>query len=159
MRLYLIRHAVAAPRGPGVADAARPLTLRGRTRFRRAVDGLRRLGVRFDGLRHSPLRRAVETADLLAPIVAGPSVVSRRLVRPPDSALLAEIRGECVALVGHEPMLSSLAAWLVLDDKSLGAKFPLKKGAALVLEGAPRPGEMRLVASFPPKSLRRIARR
>jgi phosphohistidine phosphatase len=159
MRLYLIRHAVAASRGPGVADSTRPLTLRGRTRFRRAVDGLRRLGVRFDGLRHSPLRRAVETAELLAPLVAGPGVATRNLVRPPTAALLAEIRGECVALVGHEPMLSSLAAWLVVDDKTLGAKFPLKKGAALVLEGAPRPGEMRIVASLPPKTLRRIARR
>jgi phosphohistidine phosphatase len=64
-----------------------------------------------------------------------------------------------VALVGHEPMLSSLAAWLVTGDRRRGAMFEIKKGAALVLDGEPRPGGMRLVASLPPKTLRRIAQR
>jgi phosphohistidine phosphatase len=159
MRLYLIRHAAASPRAPGVPDATRPLTPRGRARFRRAVEGLRRLGVRFDALRHSPLRRAVETAELLAPLVDGGTFATPNLARAPGAALLAEIRGESVALVGHEPMLSSLAAWLVLGDKTAGAKFAVKKGAALVLDGAPRPGAMQLAASLPPKALRRIAGR
>jgi phosphohistidine phosphatase len=159
MRLHLIRHAPAAARAPGVDDAARPLTPRGRARFRRAALGLRRLGVRFDELRHSPLRRAVETAQALATLVAGDSVATPNLARAPGPALLAEIRGENVALVGHEPMLSALAAWLVLGDKRRGAKFPVKKGGVLVLEGDARPGAMRLVASLPPKALRRIAGR
>jgi len=105
------------------------------------------------------MRRAAETAEALAPLVAGDSVATPNLARAPGPALLAEIRGENVALVGHEPMLSELAAWLVLGDKRRGSKFPFKKGGVLVLEGDPRPGAMRLVASLPPKTLRRIARR
>jgi phosphohistidine phosphatase len=158
MRLFLIRHGLAAPRAAGVADASRPLTPRGRARFRRAVRGLARLGVRFDRVYHSPKLRAVETADLVAPTVQGETVVTSNLARAPGEPLLAEIRGDVVALVGHEPMLSSLAAWLVLGDKSRGAKFELKKGGAIVLDGELRPGAMRVVALLPPKALRKMAR-
>ncbi len=158
MLLFLIRHAAAAPRAAGAADASRPLTPRGRARFRRSARGLARLGVRFDRVYHSPKLRAVETADLLAPIVSGETVVTSSLVRAPGAPLLAEIRGDVVALVGHEPMLSSLAAWLVLGDKARGSQLELKKGAVAALQGDLRPGAMRLVALFPPKALRRMSR-
>ena len=158
MRLDLIRHAAATPRVVGLSDASRALTPRGRARFRRVVAGLRRLGVGYDVAYHSPKLRAVETADLFAPLVDGETVVTPNLARPPAAALLAEIRGERVALVGHEPMLSALAAWLVFGDRRRGAKLPAKKGGVLMLEGELRPGAMRLVASLPPKALRKIAR-
>jgi len=158
MRLYLVRHAVAVPRAPDMPDEARPLSANGRSRFRRAVGGLRRLGVRFDRALHSPKLRAVETLDLLAPLVTGEVAATPELARAPRQRLLAEIRGRHVALVGHEPMLSALASWLVLGTQERGAKFALKKGGVIVLDGSPRPGAMRLVASYPPKSLRRMSR-
>jgi phosphohistidine phosphatase len=158
MKLCLVRHAPAVPRRRGVPDAGRPLTPSGRTRFRRAVAGLRRLGLRLDRVYHSPRNRAVETAGLLAPILGGESVATSSLAHLPTAALFREIRGESVALVGHDPWLSMLAAWLVTGDRRLGPRFPMKKGGMIVLEGELRPGAMRLAASLPPKALRRMAR-
>jgi phosphohistidine phosphatase len=159
MKLFLVRHAPAVPRRRGVRDAGRPLTQSGRARFRRAVAGMRRLGLRFDRVYHSPRRRAAETAELLAPLLRGERVATTSLAHLPSKALFSEIRGECVALVGHDPWLPMVAAWLVTGDRRHASRFPMKKGGVIVLEGAPRPGAMRLVAALPPKALRRVARR
>jgi len=158
MRLYIIRHAAAEQGGRGTSDAGRPLTPHGRARFRSTVAGLRRVGVRFDRLYHSPKLRAVETADLLGRLVRGETVVTAHLARAPAPALLGAVRGEEVGVVGHEPWLGALAAWLVTGDRGRGERFPLKKGGVVVLEGDLRPGAMRLVASLPPKVLRRAGR-
>jgi phosphohistidine phosphatase len=159
MKLCLVRHAAAAPRQRAVPDAGRPLTQSGRVRFRRAVAGLRRLGLRFDRVYHSPKMRAVETADLLAPLLRGESVLTASLAHLPSASLVSEIRGESVALVGHDPWLAMLAAWLVTGDRRMAGRFPMKKGGVILLEGDPRPGAMRLVAALPPKVLRRMGRR
>ncbi len=67
LELYLVRHAVAALRGPDYPDDAdRPLTDDGSARFRRAVAGLRQAGVQLDLVLTSPYVRARETAELLA---------------------------------------------------------------------------------------------
>ena len=59
MRLLLIRHAIAVPRGtPDVPDDERPLTKRGVTRFRSAARGLAEAVARPDVLLTSPLLRA-----------------------------------------------------------------------------------------------------
>ncbi|MEE8408192.1 MAG: histidine phosphatase family protein, partial [Myxococcota bacterium] len=62
MDLYLIRHAIAEERRPGLEDPERQLTDEGKLRFERAVAGLQKLGVRFDRLYHSPWIRAAQTA-------------------------------------------------------------------------------------------------
>ncbi len=155
MRLVLVRHAAATRRRRGTADADRAITPRGRARFRAAVLGLRRLGLRFDTVVSSPKTRAVETAALLAPLSAGAARVTVHLSRTPAAPLLAELRGTCVAFVGHEPWLSELVAWLTTGNRRLGPKFRMKKGGVIVIEGEPRPGAMRLVAALPPKVLRR----
>src|SRR5574341_104412 len=67
MRLLVIRHAIAVPRGtPGIADDDRPLTPRGRRRFQKAARGLARIAARPDVLLTSPLLRARSTAELAA---------------------------------------------------------------------------------------------
>ncbi len=66
MKLYVLRHAEAEDRGPGVEDGARRLTTRGKTRMREAAQGLQRLGVKFDAMLTSPLARAAETAAIVA---------------------------------------------------------------------------------------------
>lgn len=155
MRLTLIRHAIAEE---GADDAARPLSKEGRRRFRREVDGLEALGVRFSRVLHSPKRRAVETAELLAPLADDGLEVVPPLAHAPSEQLLELLDGDGVAVVGHEPHLSSLLALLVAGDRTLGARLELKKGAVAVLEGEPRPGGMQLVALLPPKVLRRLER-
>ncbi|MBP7779644.1 MAG: phosphohistidine phosphatase SixA [Acidobacteria bacterium] len=136
VELYLVRHAVAAARGPDYPDdAERPLTADGVARFRRAVAGLRETGVQLDLVLTSPYARARDTAELL---VAGlrpkpKSAIVEALApgsRPVDVvAAVARYSGSGrgasrLALVGHEPGLGELAARL------LGAKgaFEFKKG-------------------------------
>jgi len=151
VELLLVRHAEAEPRARGRADAARGLTERGRRRFRRVVRALDRTGLTLDRLYHSPLRRAVETADLLAPLLRGESVVTPHLAAPPGDALLRQLAGERAALVGHEPWISQLASLLLLGTTEHAAKFGFRKGGAALLAGAPAPAGMRLVAFFGPR--------
>lgn len=147
MRLYLVRHAIAED---GAEDDLRALTPKGRRRFRAQVALLERLGVTFDRLLHSPKRRAVQTAELLVPLVEGETEVTTLLAAPPSAELLVRCVGARVGLVGHEPWLSQLLAWLIAADPG-GALVELKKGAVAALEGTPRPKGMRLTWLLPPK--------
>lgn len=158
MHFYLVRHATAEPRGAGWDDADRPLTLEGIERFDRVVKGLRALKVELDAVHHSPWRRAVETAHRLAPLMAkGRRVETEALAASPSEPLLKELRGESVALVGHEPWMGELLALLVTGDALLGAHFAFKKGGVAWLEGEPRPGRCTLRALWTPRSLREAA--
>jgi phosphohistidine phosphatase len=155
MELLLVRHAIAAP---GKRDDARPLTAEGREKFRREVDGLGRLGLRVDLLAHSPKLRAVETADLLVPLLSskGSTEVLSVLADPPGEPLLAWLAGagECVALVGHQPWLGQLLAWLCTGEQKADASFELKKGGVALLTGTPSPGGMRLAWLLTPRMAR-----
>jgi phosphohistidine phosphatase len=159
MRLYLIRHASAVPSGtPGIPDDERPLTPRGERRWRRAARGLARLLKRPDALLSSPLPRAWRTAEIAA------AAWGRAAPEPVDAlargdleewdALLAACGPEArVALVGHEPHLSSLLARIV---GSSADAVPLKKGGVAVVD---LPGRLAqggtLLAFLPPGLLRR----
>ena len=156
MELFLIRHAIAVPRSPSLPDAERPLTPQGRERFTQAVAGLQRLGIRLRQVHHSPWLRAVETAALLAPVLQGDLLPTQALARPPEADLLHEIDQTPAALVGHEPWMSELLAWLITGSPASGAMFDFKKGGVAWLEGPLRPGSMVLRAYLPPKVLRAL---
>ena len=157
MELFLIRHAIAAPVVEGGSDAERPLTDEGRKRFARQVRGLERIGVRLDRVLHSPWTRAVQTAELLHRILDGESAVEPGLAREPDAELAALLaRGERVAAVGHEPWMSELLALLVTGNKTHAERFRFKKGQVAWLEGEAKGRGMQLVASLPPRVLRRL---
>lgn len=161
MDLYLVRHAPAEPpRGEdAAADAARRLTAEGRRKFRGVCRGLERQGVRLERVLHSPWRRAQETAALLRPLLEGSLVAEPLLARAPTAALLARLAGTSCALVGHQPWLGELLAWLTLGDPDLGRAFAWKKGGVAHLAGEPRPGGMLLVGFHAPGLLRRLHRR
>ena len=162
MRLLIIRHATAVPSGtPGVAEDARPLTPRGRARFRVAARGLARIAHRPDVLLTSPLPRAHATAEIAArafrrlepvvePALAHGSVaeVVAALARQPADAL--------VAIVGHEPVESGLLARLL--GAGDGGRLPFKKGGAALVDlpdGAR--GSGRLIWFLKPRILRTLA--
>jgi phosphohistidine phosphatase len=164
-RLFLVRHAVAAERGPRWPDDdERPLTKAGAARMRRVVAGLAALGVDIDIVVTSPLKRAVQTADL---VVQGlglddPPVVLPALAPGADAARVAtglavDRRARGVALVGHEPGIGQLAAWC------MGARAPLpfKKGGVCCfapLEWPPAAGRATLVWFATPRMLRALGR-
>lgn len=156
MELYLVRHGIAEEALPGQPDDTRPLSPQGVERFRAVVKGLTRLNLRFDRLYHSPKLRAVQTADLLGPLLDGESEVTPYLAEPPSPKLLSAVQGETVALVGHEPWMGQLCALLTLGDSQAGGSFVFKKGGVAHLEGEPKPGGMRLLALLTPRILRRL---
>lgn len=143
MDLYIVRHAEAVPRGaPGMPDEKRPLTPEGQKDFRQTARWLKNSGVRFDRLYFSPWLRAAATAEMLMPLVIEEAVSTVELTRSPRQALLEAFQGETVGVVGHEPYLSELLAWLLFDDRSAASRFDLKKGGVAHLHGTPRPGGM-----------------
>ena len=68
MQLFVIRHAIAEDSGPGGDDAARALTAEGAKKMKQVVRGLRALELELPRVLTSPWTRALETAELLAPI-------------------------------------------------------------------------------------------
>lgn len=158
MQLFVIRHAVAEDIGPGIDDTARELTDAGKTKLRQAVRGLRALDIRFQRILTSPWKRAAQTARQLAPIAAGDPVVTDLLTQPPRSELLALIAegGATTAVVGHEPWLGELAAWLAFGDARHGDALIIKKCGVIWLEGTAVPGGMQIRAAIPPRVLRAL---
>jgi phosphohistidine phosphatase len=146
-RLYLVRHAIAAERGPEWPDdTQRPLTPRGVARMREAVRGLRALGVRPQVIATSPLVRAEQTARLLAAGLGGkPDLVTIPALAPgrDPGAVAAALAGlgdaSPVALVGHEPPVFKKGGVCCLD-----------------LDGAPREGAASLIWMATPRMLRAI---
>lgn len=156
MQLYVIRHAIAEDAAPGQADNARALTDEGVQKLKQAVKGMRKLGVSFDRILSSPWARARETTERLEPLCEAAPVFTDQLIQSPRAELLALIaeRGEDTAVVGHEPWLGELVAWLAFGDTRHGDALVLKKAGVVWLEGSAVPGGMQLRAMLPPSVLR-----
>lgn len=124
--IYLVRHGIAAERGKEWPDdSKRPLTHKGRARLREIAAGLKTHEVELDLILSSPLVRARQTADLLRDGLGVEAPVEETTALAPGgapAALLDVLRRKNVprvALVGHEPDLGQLAAFLI------GARAPL----------------------------------
>jgi phosphohistidine phosphatase len=164
MDVFIIRHAIAVPAAPGQDDASRELTPEGVRKFRRAVQGLRALDWCFERVLTSPWQRARATAELLAPVTDGPTIVTDLLCdkpRPELLALIAEASGprkkrRATAVVGHQPWLSELIGWLAFGDPRRGEAIALRKGGMVWLDGSAVPGGMKIRALLTPKVLRAL---
>ena len=162
MKLLLVRHAAAVPRGTsGVSDDERPLTPEGKTKFLAAARGLARIAHRPDVLLTSPLPRARVTAEITAGVFTNLNLtVEPALARGGVDAIVAVLEnqpaGSMIALVGHEPLLGALLARLLGAKQDSGLAFK-KGGAALVdlPDGLTGPG--RLVWFVEPRILRTLA--
>jgi phosphohistidine phosphatase SixA len=112
VRLYLVRHAEAAP---GEPDELRALTSRGRKDAGKLGAKWRDDGVALDAVLASPLLRARETADALARAAGVEAETDERLApgaTADDVRAVVEGRGEAVAVVGHQPDCGQIAAAL-----------------------------------------------
>jgi phosphohistidine phosphatase len=129
LELYLLRHAHAGdPAGWLGDDDLRPLSRRGRRQAQALGEFLAARGFTLDLLISSPRVRARETAELVGDEIAATVTIDDRLGSPLDlvdlSALLDDLGGQRVMLVGHDPDFSELAAALA------GAgRLRLRKGA------------------------------
>ena len=149
MQLFVIRHGIAAEAKPGQADAERALTKDGRKKLKAVVKGMRALGWRFDRVVSSPWTRAIQTAELIG---KREPMLTELLAQPPRSDLLSffATAGDRLAIVGHEPWLSELVAWLAFGDTRHHDSIDLKKSSVTVLDGPPIPGGMVIHALLPP---------
>jgi phosphohistidine phosphatase len=115
MRLFLVRHAEAAP---GEPDELRPLTSAGRAVARDL--GERLAAEQPDAVVSSPLLRARETAEQIAR-AAGLTPEADERLAPGATAedLKAAVagRGDTVVAVGHQPDCSAIL--LVLTGREL----------------------------------------
>ena len=134
MELHLIRHAHAEDTAP---DEARRLSPRGRRQARALARRLRATGDFAPAeVWHSTLRRARETAELLA--AAAPDAPQREqpgLAPEDDPAAVARRLARTrvpVAIVAHEPLLSALASRLVTGTAE-PVVFHMRKASALAL--------------------------
>ena len=106
MRLFVVRHAEAAPGDP---DELRPLTDAGRAAARALGDRLAEQSL--DAVLSSPLLRARETAEAIARpagLVAEPTSGSRRAPTPTTVREAVAGRGDAVVTVGHQPDCSEI---------------------------------------------------
>ena len=140
MNLYIIRHAIAVDEGTSdyESDSERPLTDKGRKKMRQIAKGLRNLGVEFDLILSSPYVRARETAEILADVFKMKKKIlfSDNLIPMGNPELLITEVNEkysvnSIALIGHEPHLSTLVGLLVAENAKIDVT--LKKGGVCYL--------------------------
>jgi phosphohistidine phosphatase len=144
MRLYLVRHAHALDANE---DAQRPLSAKGREQVKRLAQFLRASeAFQPDEIWHSPLLRSQQTAKLLVKrLEMHVPLIEVEGLEPDDDPRATVLRvanlRRVVAIVGHEPHLSSLASRLVSRAPKTSA-FVLRKSSVLALErerGGPQP--------------------
>ena len=159
MQLYVIRHAIAEDAAPGQDDVTRELTEDGIKKLKQVVRDMRELDMTFDRIVSSPWTRATHTAQLLEPLCDEPIVTTELLCQSPRAELLSVIaeKGEITAVVGHEPWLGELVAWLAFGDTRHGEALQLKKAGIAWLEGSAVPGGMTLRGLIPPSVLRAVS--
>lgn len=153
MELLVIRHAKAEDHGHPEGDGARALVAKGFDQSGKLGRLLKRVNRRPDVVLTSPLVRARQTAETLCeaagmpgPVVQGwlacgmdPEVAIRELVAFSDF--------ERVAIVGHEPDLSSLIEWLL---GCTGSSVEVKKASITCLLVHPPAWHARLLYHIPP---------
>lgn len=135
MRIYLLRHGTADPRGPdGPPDEERRLVEKGTKQCRDVARLVRRMGLSFDTVLSSPRTRAIETAE--AVIAAVPLDNEVEAVPFLDLDVMANVaaaelvarKSDSLLAVGHEPQLSAIAMHLAGN-----ADIVLKKGGLVEL--------------------------
>jgi phosphohistidine phosphatase len=162
VKLVIIRHAIAVARGtPDIPDDERPLTQKGKRRFKEVARGLAQICGCPDVILTSPLPRAADTAEIAAKAWGRLSPTSEPVLArgSPDEILnvLSQYASDQrIAIVGHEPMLSALLARLL--GSGIGDRFTLRKGgvAHLDVPGSPAEGG-RLDWLMRPRILRALA--
>ena len=166
MNLLIIRHGPAGEReqweAQGKDDRLRPLTPAGSREMREVSEGLKRLTPSLPMVVTSPLVRAAETAAIVGSSYACRIMELEEL--SPDSTpneVVGRLRDqphEILAVVGHEPHLSSMTGYLLTGSPSSFLKLD-KGGACLVaFRGAPEGGHGVLHWLMTSHDLRRLGK-
>jgi phosphohistidine phosphatase len=138
MEIYLLRHGIAENRSASGSDADRRLTEEGRAKLRRVLERAHTAGVTPSLILSSPLRRAVETAEIAARELGYEGKIVRAEALEPDSSpqkIWDEIRRHreeaAVLVAGHEPLFSTTVAWMLGSTRAM---VHFRKGALVRLD-------------------------
>lgn len=133
MDLFILRHGEAEPRSAGIVDVDRALTSHGREEIRWIAAWASSAGYAFDLIATSPLKRAEETAKIVAAASGDRKKVEVWPSLAPEgdrNALVEEIGRhggiESLLIVGHEPLLSTFMSQVIAGDDR--ASILLAKG-------------------------------
>ncbi len=139
MRIYLLRHGIAED-GYGKPDSERTLTPEGIKKLHEVMKTLRDANVSPTLVISSPYKRALQTAEIAVQDLGFQGTFETSTSLTPDSNprdAWTEVRarkGEAeVLLVGHDPLFSSLTAFL-LNSPSLMIDF--KKAGIVAIDMA-----------------------
>jgi phosphohistidine phosphatase len=155
MQLYIVRHATAEE--VARTDADRELTPKGRKLFREFAQKVIKPDQAPQLILHSPLVRAVQTAEILREVIGlsrekmhvegrlSPGVTASQL-----ASVIGDFREERIAVVGHNPDVSHCTSQLIG-----GGSIEFKKGSIACLDffDAVSPQLGRLVWFMSPKLL------
>ena len=134
MRLYLVQHGLALPKG---VDSHRPLSKQGQDDVRRVAAFLARIELRVGAVVHSGKTRARQTAEILAAAVSGGSLDTRGDLNANDpvEAVAKEAEGWTVdtILVGHLPFIARLTSRLVAGSEDQNV-VEFQPGSVVCLE-------------------------
>jgi phosphohistidine phosphatase len=135
MQLYLLRHGTAEKDRPGLSDAERSLTQEGRRKLREVLRAAAKARVEPTLMIASPLKRAIETAEVAKEVLGYKEAIARSKALLPGSnveQVWDEVRAHCsldsLMLVGHNPLFAELSGYL-LGSADMEVEF--KKGAIM----------------------------
>lgn len=142
MKIYLTRHAEALSQADWRGnDADRPLSKAGRAQLGEAVKAMEKAGFSASVIATSPLKRALETAQLLSPLSKGAALeVLPALSSGASSVSIRDVAQSffgkgSLLIVGHMPDVAQFAARCVGDIYILEEGF--KPGEIMALETGP----------------------
>ncbi len=138
MKLYLIRHGIAQIATDEIEDGARSLTTEGKQKTEKIAKRLLDFGLHFELIATSPLVRARQTAEILQAVGLS-SQIEECTYLAPNGDISHWLKNWLeprkyspnaqIALVGHEPCLSSWAEILIWGEAR--ARLILKKAGMI----------------------------
>lgn len=135
MQVLLLRHGIAEDGHAGLPDAERALTDEGRKKLRQVLQTAAKAGVKPDLILSSPLKRALQTAEIAKRVLKHEGAVQQTKVLAPGGSVEQvwdEIRlykdQPSILLAGHNPQFEHLAGYLLAHPN---LKMEFKKGALL----------------------------
>lgn len=144
MNLYIVRHAEALPVGGIITrDADRRLSPRGEEDAALMGRALAHLDPNLEIIVTSPLRRAIETGEIM-----GKEIIDHPIMRVSEhlapglsnNALLRELlalsAGSNIVAVGHQPDMSHFVSHLITGNQEASVAMSAGAVAKLVLEGS-----------------------
>jgi phosphohistidine phosphatase len=166
MELFILRHGEAGKRlSSAIGDKTRPLTSTGKAEVLEEAKALKRIGIKFNLIVTSPLKRAYETANIVANIYKKKNILKVWNELAPEGSItdvyhkVSQLGQESLILmVGHEPQLSEITKGIITRTGS--CNIVLKKAGLVrinIMKSNPSPkGELRWLLT--PRILKAIAK-